>query len=122
MKPALILVAVVAGCGGGASAKDLCAELERQGLGTCAKKTPAGFTAAAEEVYHLELKQPEGSGCFVMSFKSDAGYDSAVKGYKRIKDDTGPHQYGNPKRRLFAQCSDMNDDDATTLRATIATF
>ena len=118
----VVLLLALAGCHSEPKAKELCARLEGKGLGTCEKRTPNGFASAAEHVFRLELRDRKGEGCFLMSFDSDARYEATAKRYERIADDIGPHHYGNPKRRIFAQCGDLSDADATTVRAEVAAF
>lgn len=94
------------------SAKDICAKIEKRGLGVrCVKETPGGIGSAAIAKYGFELAattSPDARGQ-VLQFRSVADYDATVKAFDSAAVLAGPHRYGNREALIFVQVNKAFD-------------
>lgn len=94
------------------SAKDICAKIEKRGLGVrCVKETPGGIGSAAIAKYGFELAattSPDARGQ-VLQFRSVADYDATVRAFDGAAVLAGPHRYGNREALIFVQVNKAFD-------------
>lgn len=91
-------------CSKPVTAMQACEQLVKAGVGaSCHSDTPSGLGGAALERVEFDLPSVAGEHGVVLLFQTDADYETTVASYQNLAALSGPHRYGNAKRRIFVQ-------------------
>ena len=104
MRFAFLLLPLLISCSKPPTSMEVCKKLEAAGQASnCVQGTPGGLGAGAREKVDFDLPSVPGHKGQIMAFDRDDMYEQTVKSYLQTVLLAGKHQYGNPKKRIFAQ-------------------
>lgn len=103
------------------TAESVCKQIYDAGVASnCRESTPGGLGAAASTRWEFDLRHVPGKGGSVFAFEDESSYTQTVIEYGKFSALSGPHRYGNKKKRIFVQISDqMGSEDAQAVKSII---
>lgn len=102
--------------------EEVCKKLFRAEVASnCREETPGGIGAAATKRFDFDLRSVPGKGASILYFDDEGSYTQTVIEYGKRSFISGPHRYGNKKKRIFVQMNaGASEEDARKVKDVLA--